>query len=59
MDTGSFRTLYLRRIYMGRNKSESDTAIANCTVKQKAHVGEQDWSGRFMLTDVWILQNNQ
>lgn len=36
-----------------------NTAVVNALAKQRAKVGESDWSGRFMLTDVWVLQNNE
>jgi hypothetical protein len=31
-----------------------DTAVVNALIDQKANVGEQDWGGRFMITDVWV-----
>jgi ketosteroid isomerase-like protein len=34
-----------------------NTAIVNATIEQEASVGEKDWSGIFMLTDVWVKQN--
>jgi len=36
-----------------------NTAIVNATVEQEASVGEKDWSGIFMLTDVWVRQNGK
>jgi hypothetical protein len=36
-----------------------NTAIVNATVEQVASVGEKDWSGIFMLTDVWVYQNGK
>lgn len=35
-----------------------DAAIVNSRILQKASVGAQDWSGVFMLTDVWVLRND-
>lgn len=35
-----------------------EVAIAHSTVRQEASVGAQDWSGVFMLTDVWVLRGN-
>ena len=33
----------------------SDTvAVAHCKSSQKATIGEKDWSGIFLLTDVWV-----
>lgn len=29
-------------------------AIVHSTIEQRASVGAQDWSGVFMLTDVWV-----
>ena len=34
-----------------------NTAVVNAIAEQNAKVGEDDWSGRFLLTDVWV-QNN-
>jgi hypothetical protein len=36
-----------------------DTAVVNALIDQKANVGEQDWGGRFMITDVWVYQQNK
>lgn len=36
-----------------------EVAIAHSRVKQRASVGGQDWSGIFMLTDVWRLRGSQ
>ena len=33
-----------------------DIAIVHSTINQCASVGAQDWSGVFMLTDVWALR---
>jgi hypothetical protein len=35
-----------------------DVAVVNSRILQKASVGAQDWSGVFMLTDVWVLRND-
>ena len=35
-----------------------NTAVVNSKTRQKAKVGSQDWSGAFLLTDVWVFQNN-
>jgi ketosteroid isomerase-like protein len=38
-------------------RSYGNTAVVNAIAKQQAKVGEEDWSGRFLITDVWVLQN--
>jgi len=35
------------------------TAIVHSITDQKASVGAQDWSGVFMLTDVWVLRGTE
>lgn len=35
-----------------------EVAVVNSRILQKASVGAQDWSGVFMLTDVWVLRND-
>ena len=37
----------------------NQTAVVNALVEQKASVGAQDWSGKFMLTDVWVLNEKK
>lgn len=34
-------------------------ALAHSTIRQLASVGDQDWSGLFMLTDVWVLRGER
>jgi ketosteroid isomerase-like protein len=34
-----------------------DVAVVNAISYQEASVGAQDWSGTFMLTDVWVNQD--
>ena len=36
-----------------------DTAIVHGRAKQKASVAGQDWSGVFLITDVWAKRDNQ
>ena len=36
-----------------------NTAVVNAKTTQKAHVGKENWSGMFLLTDVWVLQNDR
>jgi hypothetical protein len=36
-----------------------NTAVVNARTTQKASVGKEDWSGMFLLTDVWVLQNDK
>lgn len=36
-----------------------NAAVVNAKTSQKARIGENDWSGKFLLTDVWILQNDK
>ena len=40
-------------------RTYGNTAIVNATVEQVASVGEKDWSGIFILTDVWVHQNGK
>jgi ketosteroid isomerase-like protein len=35
-----------------------NTAVVNAKTRQTAKVGSQDWSGAFLITDVWVYQNN-
>lgn len=37
----------------------NETAVVNILFNQKATANGKDWSGDFLLTDVWVLQNNQ
>lgn len=39
-------------------RTYGNTAVVNARAKQRAKVGEEDWSGHFLLTDVWVLQND-
>ena len=34
-------------------------ALVHSTTRQVASVGDQDWSGVFMLTDAWVLRGNR
>jgi ketosteroid isomerase-like protein len=36
-----------------------NTAVVNAKTTQKAHVGGEDWSGMFLITDVWVFQNDK
>ena len=36
-----------------------DVALVHSTIRQVASVGDQDWSGVFMLTDAWVLRDAQ
>ena len=36
-----------------------NVAIVHSRIKQRASVGAQDWSGVFMLTDVWVLRGSE
>lgn len=36
-----------------------DVAIVHCRTRQRASVAGQDWSGRFLITDVWIRRNDR
>jgi hypothetical protein len=40
-------------------RTYGNAAVVNATVEQVASVGEKDWSGFFMLTDVWVHQNGK
>jgi ketosteroid isomerase-like protein len=40
-------------------RTYGNTAVVNATVEQVASAGEKDWSGLFMLTDVWVHQNGK
>jgi hypothetical protein len=36
-----------------------DCAVVHSRIRQRASVNDQDWSGLFMLTDVWVLRETQ
>lgn len=36
-----------------------DVIVVNARAYQRAHVGEQDWSGVFLLTDVWVRREGR
>jgi ketosteroid isomerase-like protein len=36
-----------------------NTAVVNARTTQKARVGNDDWSGMFLLTDVWVFQKDK
>ena len=36
-----------------------NVALVHSTIRQLASVGDQDWSGIFMLTDVWVLRSER
>ncbi len=36
-----------------------DTAVVHGRSRQQASVSGQDWSGLFLVTDVWVKRNNQ
>lgn len=36
-----------------------DAAVAHGRSRQQASVAGQDWSGLFLVTDVWVKRNNQ
>jgi hypothetical protein len=36
-----------------------NVAVVNAITSQKANVGEQDWSGDFIVTDVWVNKNGK
>lgn len=36
-----------------------EVAIVHCRTRQRAAVDGQDWSGRFLLTDVWVRRIGQ
>ena len=36
-----------------------DTAIVHIRANQQAAVAGQDWSGVFLITDVWVKRNDQ
>lgn len=40
-------------------RSYDNVAVVNAITSQIANVGGQDWSGRFMLTDVWVNKNGK
>jgi hypothetical protein len=36
-----------------------EVAIVHCRTRQRASVAGRDWSGRFLLTDVWIRRDRR
>ena len=34
-------------------------AVVNAITSQTANVGKEDWSGQFMVTDVWVKTNGK
>jgi hypothetical protein len=49
-------------LYLEGDKSQNIwqyPAVVNSLVEQEATVGVKDWSGIFMLTDVWVNQNGK
>jgi len=36
-----------------------DVAIVHARTRQQASVGDQDWSGVFLVTDVWVLRDGR
>lgn len=40
-------------------RSYENVAVVNSITFQKANVGEQDWSGDFIVTDVWVNKNGK
>ena len=36
-----------------------NVALVHSTIRQRASVADQDWSGVFMLTDAWALRGEQ
>lgn len=40
-------------------RTYDNVAVVNAITFQKAKVGEQDWSGKFMLTDVWVYNDGR
>jgi hypothetical protein len=40
-------------------RSYGSVAVVNGRARQKASVGGQDWSGVFLLTDVWVLTDGE
>ena len=40
-------------------RTYDSVAVVNAITSQKANVGEQDWSGEFILTDVWVHKNGK
>jgi ketosteroid isomerase-like protein len=40
-------------------RAYGDTAVVNAIVTQQASVGDEDWSGLFLHTDVWVLQDGR
>ena len=40
-------------------RSFGEVAIVHARARQRAHVSGQDWSGLFLLTDVWVYRGNR
>lgn len=40
-------------------RTYDNVAVVNAISFQKANVGEQDWSGDFIVTDVWVNKNGK
>jgi hypothetical protein len=40
-------------------RTYDNVAVLNAVTSQRANIGEQDWSGDFMLTDVWVNKNGK
>ena len=36
-----------------------EVAVVHCRTRQRASVGGQDWSGRFLITDVWVRRDGR
>ena len=36
-----------------------NVALVHSTIRQRASVGGQDWSGVFMLTDAWVVRGDR
>ena len=36
-----------------------DVAVVHCRTRQRASVAGHDWSGRFLLTDVWVHRDGR
>ena len=36
-----------------------DVAVVHCRTRQRASVAGHDWSGRFLLTDVWVRRDGR
>jgi len=42
-----------------RVRSFGDVAIVHARTRQQATVGDQDWSGAFLVTDVWVWRDGR